>query len=455
MDDRTVLPPWQGLAEPDSGLPDNDTTHNGKPHSGKPDDGEPDEDAPVVVHRYRLSLETAVSVRSDDAGWSCTPERSAGGSVAAEEWGEAAEGDGAAQAFVDLLRYEDLPSVPGFRVVRLGTPPEATGERAMNPDPEDGRTHSNVVVGERVVVAWMRRTVDAPHPGALTLQHLAEHEFMGVPELYGLLLWRTPQGHEVPVATAARYLPRSRDGWAWCTDLIEVAAGLATAPVPVGTPPAGTDLSPIELPARLGRLVAKLHLVLATPSPEDPDPTAAIDAADVRDWQRRIRAVLEADGDTCDAGTSDPDALDGLAEDVTAGRARVLVQRVHGDLHVGRVLRWTRGLSIVGFDAAPAEPYLTGATTLRPAAADVARLLGSLARVAADAARRPDMPADAPSAWYRVAREQVLYAYRSELAAQERLDLLDERLLAAFEAAERAHAARAARTTRAEPASSR
>ena len=123
----------------------------------------------------------------------------------------------------------------------------------------------------------------------------------------------------------------------------------------------------------------------------------------MRDWQRRIRAVLEADGDTSDA-----DALDGLAEDVTAGRARVLVQRVHGDLHVGRVLRWTRGLSIVGFDAAPAEPHLTGATTLRPAAADVARLLGSLGRVAANAASRPDMPADVPYAWYRVAREQAL-----------------------------------------------
>jgi maltokinase len=309
----------------------------------------------------------------------------------------------------------------------------------MNPDAADGRTHSNVVVDERVVVAWMRRTVDAPHPGALTLQHLAEHEFMGVPELYGLLLWRTPQGHEVPVATATRYLPRSRDGWGWCTDLIDVAAGLATTPVPVGTPPAGTDLSQVELPARLGRLVAKLHLVLATPSPAEPDPTAAVDAADVRDWQRRIRAELEAGGDTVDA-----DALDGLADDVTAGRARVLVQRVHGDLHVGRVLRWTRGLSVVGFDAAPAEPHLTGATTLRPAAADVARLLGSLARVAHAAARRPEMPADAPWAWYREAREQVLSAYVAALAAEERPELLDERLLAAFEAAELAHAARVA-----------
>ena len=85
MDDRTVLPPWQGLAEPHNGMPENGTPHNGKgphgkPFNEKPDDGKPGEDAVVVVHRYRLSLETAVSVRSDDAGWSCAPERSAGGS---------------------------------------------------------------------------------------------------------------------------------------------------------------------------------------------------------------------------------------------------------------------------------------------------------------------------------------------------------------------------------------
>jgi maltokinase len=433
MDDRTVLPLWQGLAQSDVAASDDRASENGVSDHAAPDDGLPGEAGPVVVHRYRLSLETAVSVRSDGDRWSCTPERSAGGTVAAEDWAEATEGDGAAQSFVDLLRYEDLPAVPGFRVLRLGKPPEATGERAMNPDLADGRTHSNVVVGERVVVAWMRRTVDAPHPGALTLQHLAEHEFMGVPELYGLLLWRTPEGHEVPVATAARYLPRSRDGWGWCTDLLEVAAGLAT--VPVGTPPA------VELPARLGRLVAKLHLVLATPPPMDPDPTATVDAADVRDWQRRIRAELGC-GHTDDADHAD--ALDGLADDVAAGRSRVLVQRVHGDLHVGRVLRWTRGLSVVGFDAAPAAPYLTGDAPLRPAAADVARLVGSLARVAEAAARRPEMPADAPWTWYREAREQVLYAYRAALAAEERQDLLDERLLAAFEAAERAYAARAA-----------
>jgi maltokinase len=437
MDDRTVLPSWQDLGT-----------------AGRP------EDAPVVVHRYRLGLETALSVRSLGGAWCCVPERAAGGNVGAEEWVEAGEGDGAAQAFVDLLGYPDLPSVPGFRVVRLTPPPEAVGERGvegwagLNPG-----LHSSVVVGERVVVAWTRRVIDAPHPGALTLQHLSALEFMGVPEVYGLLLWATPGGHEVPVAVASRYLPRSRDGWAWSSELVDVAAGLTQAPAPVGTPPGGIDVSAVELPARLGRLVAKLHVALATPSEVDAAPAASADAEAVLAWHAEARADVDAlsalllGRRSARAAGVDPgelaelaaavDAVEPLVVDVRAGRAQVAVQRVHGDLHVGRVLRWTRGLAVVGFDAEPSSGPLAADSrwdSRQPAAHDLARLLTSLGEVAHGAAARPVIPPGVPEAWYAQAREQVAAAYRAELAAEQRPELLDERLLAAFAAAQRARA---------------
>jgi maltokinase len=431
MDERTVLPAWQGR---DTG------------------------DDPVVVHRYRLGLETGVCVRSAGDEWFCDPERSAGGNVAAQEWAHAEEGDGAAQAFVDLLRYAELPEVPGFRVVRLAPPPEATGERGVEVD-LDGGIHSTVVVGERVVVTWTRRTVDAPHPGVLTLQHLAAVDFIGVPDVYGLLLWRTPGGHEVPVAVATRYLPRSRPGWAWAGELVDVAGGLRGSPVPVGTPPGGIDLTAVELPARLGRLVAKLHLALATPSPLVPVPTATVDAETVLEWQAAARADLDAAARVAargPAGRAGPvdgralaaavDAAGGLAERVRTGAARVTVQRVHGDLHIGRILRWTGGLSVVGFDAEPETvdaplPVAADGGELAPAARDLARLLASLAEVARVASHRSDMPPAAPAAWYRQAREQVVGAYRTVLAADGRADLFDERLLGLFEAHETARAA--------------
>lgn len=429
MDEHTVLPPWQA--------PEHD-------------------DVPVVVHRYRLGLETGVSVRSAGAAWACTPERSAGGTIAAEEWAEAGEGDGAASAFVDLLRYADLPVVPGFRVVRLTPPPEAQGERGVDTDPE-GSVHSTVVVGERVVVTWTRRTVDGRHPGVLTLQHLAALDFIGVPDVFGVLLWCTPGGHEVPVAVATRYLPRSRDGWQWAPELVEAAAGLRT-PVPVGTPPGGMDLSTVELPARLGRLVAKLHLALAAPSAVVPAPTGEADVSTLLGWHAAARCEVEAAARLVRAEpdryarSMRPDelpelraAVDGiqaLAGEVERGQARVLLQLVHGDLHVGRVLRSTRGLSVVGFDAEPpVDPaHARAAGGLQPAARDVARLLTSLAEVARRAARHPELPEDSAWAWQRAAREQVLAAYRSVLDAEGRSALLDERLLAAFEAEERARA---------------
>ena len=438
MDERTVLPGWQ----------DRDTGED-----------------PVVVHRYRLGLETGVCVRSAGDGWWCDPERSAGGNVAAEEWAEAEEGDGAAQAFVDLLRYAELPTVPGFRVVRLAPPPEATGERAVEID-LDGGVHSTVVVGERVVVTWTRRTVDAPHPCVLSLQHLAAVDFIGVPDVYGMLLWRTPSGYEVPVAIATRYLPRSRTGWAWAGELVEVAGGLRRAPVPTGTPPGGIDLTAVELPARLGRLVAKLHLALATPSALVPEPTATVDGEAVRAWQAAAGADVDAAvrlALTAPAGGLEPrelpgllaavDGATGLARRLDAGAASVTVQRVHGDLHIGRVLRWTGGLSVVGFDAEPhrldpaadraaaAVPAAGDGGELAPAARDLARLLASLAQVAGVAANRPEMPVTAPASWYRQAREQVLRAYRSALTSEGRPELLDQQLLAMFEAQERARAA--------------
>lgn len=439
MDERTVLPAWQ---DPGTG------------------------DAPVVLHRYRLGLETAVCVRSVGGGWWCDPERHAGGNIAAEEWTEAEEGDGAAQAFVDLLRYAELPTVPGFRVVRLAPPPEADGERGVDID-LDGGVHSTVVVGERIVVTWTRRTVDTPHPGVLTLQHLAALDFIGMPDVYGLLLWRTPGGHEVPVAVASRYLPRSRPGWAWASELVQVAGGLRGSPVPVGTPPGGIDLGAVELPARLGRLVAKLHLALATPSALVPEPTATVDATTLLQWHAAALADVEAAVGLTLAGPGgglEPrelpallatlDSAHHLADRVGAGADRVTVQRVHGDLHVGRVLRWTGGLSVVGFDAEPDRVERSPQTPvagpdggpLAPAARDLARLLVSLGEVARVAAHRPGMPEGVPASWHRQARQQILQAYRSALAAEGRPELLDERLLAMFEAQERARAALARAT---------
>jgi maltokinase len=346
---------------------------------------------------------------------------------------------GIAEAFVDLLRHEVIPPVPGFRVVRLVPPPEARGER-----PVDDEYSSSVVVGERVVVTWVREVLDADHEAPKTLAHLDAVEYFDVPETHGLLLWTAPSGREVPIAWATKYLPRARDGWDWCVDLAQRALGLE---------PAGADPWVGDFPARLGRTAAKLHLALATPSAVLGEPTCAAPPDLVLAWHTAARqavdaavglareGALEGVADVLlprvDALTAAVDSLVAVSESVASGGPEVITQRIHGDLHVGQVLRWPGGLVVVDFHPCPAvevNGLSVGAST-QPAARDLARLLRSLDHVARVVDKGTGFTmTDAVDAWSRTARERLIDAYRAEIASAGRPELLDERLLTAFEA---------------------
>lgn len=421
--------------------------------------------APVA--RYPLGLDMAVSITaapdvSGRPGWTCTVERE----NPDHTWRDVAEGDGASEALVDVLRHTVTVPAEGFRVVRLVPPPEATGERAVETD----QINRSVVVGERVVVKWVRHLKDDEHPATLTLAHLAEVRFLGVPVTHGMLTWRAPNGREVPCAVATTYLPRARDGWQWGPDLVEqqlgvretrgaadaAGLGMMTAPIPL------TDSWIGDFPTRVGRLAARLHLALATPSKVLPEPVQYAGPATVRAWHTAALRRLEAVEQLARAGTLDDAghvllprlpalraAVDGLLavagelpddlDLITAG-AGIVVQRIHGDLHAGQLLRWPGGIAICDFDGDPAlhlharrqdglDPLL------QPAARDLAQLLLSIDYVGRLADRRSGFRLTAAvDEWSEQAREQLLRAYRTELDVADRRHLLDERLLAAFQA---------------------
>jgi maltokinase len=281
--------------------------------------------------------------------------------------------------------------------------------------PHVDQTNYSVVVNDRVVVKWLTPPVPLPRTPEV-LAHLVDVGFKDTAPPYAALT-RVDGPHEVLLALVTGYLPEATDGWEWCADEAE-AGRTAFAPA-------------------LGRLAADLHLALST-FPAEPttfpastfpaEPTTGADNA-VR-AESALREALELtggeDGDwlATRAGRL-REELAPLAAPVTS--PRILI---HGDLHVGQILRWRDGYAVIDFDG---NPTVIEAAPLQPAARDVAQLTTSLQHVAQVAIRRRGTPPDDAARWAAEARALMLDAYRDRLAGRGAADLLDESLIRPFE----------------------
>ncbi|MFS1298085.1 hypothetical protein [Streptosporangium longisporum] len=345
-------------------------------------------------------------------------------------------GDGRTAALLTALTCEDnapfavrhFRPLPGEIAGRLSIDtqsssaagPSGTVERGFDVD----QTNRSVVVGERVVVKWLTPPAPFPQPAPDVFAHLTSAGFTATATPYASVSRRGADGTEVLVALVTAYLPEARDGWEWCVD--EAAAGRT------------------GFAADLGVLAAGLHAAMATPSPTFPDPVrhAVPVPAPAKGswWLRADEALREAlaltggeDGDwlaersgALRAGLA-PLAAPAGAGAETAGTPLI---RVHGDLHVGQVLRWRDGYAVIDFDG---NPTVTGADPFQPAARDLAQLTTSLEHVGQVAIRRRDAPGPMIAEWAATARAVLQEAYLERLTALGHAALLDRSLLGAFE----------------------
>jgi maltokinase len=340
-----------------------------------------------------------------------------------DDWVPSVAGDGAGLAVLHRLRNRSAVE-DGFRVTGFGwVSVDDESERTMGVD----QTHQSWVVGGRVVVKWMTEPLVGPHPAADRLRRLAAAGFAESPELVGLLEWREPgTEHWVPVAVVQSYLPGTEDGWTWAVHDARVALGIEP-----GDPrdPGG------DLGGDLGALTGRLHLALAD------DPPARLTAALAREHADEALGALDLAVRLTEQHDPDSHALlvahhprieAGLA--VLAEATGVAVLPVHGDMHVGQVLRDPTGdYAVIDFDGNPTRaPALRAADA--PGALDVAGMLvcvENVGHVARHGAAAPDPALDwAVQAWTNHAQARFLSGYREALG--DHLDLYDESLVPAY-----------------------
>jgi maltokinase len=308
--------------------------------------------------------------------------------------------DGEAPPPFAVRRFRALPTFsydPGDR--HTGAPAERDFGDHVD------QTNYSVIVDEKVVVKWLTPPVPLPHPAPEIHAHHVDVGFNDTAPPY-LALTRLSENREELLALVTGYLPQARDGWEWCVD----EAGSATT----------------AFAAELGRLTADLHLALSTlPAP----PGAAGPGAADRARSALTEALGLTDGED---GTWLATRAETLRQELEPLKAPITSPaiRIHGDLHVGQILRWRDGYAVIDFDG---NPTVTDADPLQPPARDLAQLTTSLEHVAQVAIRRRNTPPAQAARWAAEARERLLAAYRHRLAERGRPDLLDERLVRPFE----------------------
>jgi maltokinase len=334
-------------------------------------------------------------------------------------------GEGAFEGMLAMLRAGRAEG--RFSCIRMGDVPEAAGERAI----EVGQTNRSVVVGERAVVKLFARTAPGPQPAIDLPAHLAEVGFRQMPTPFGALVWTDLDDAPVLVATAAAFLPGARDGWEWYLDLL------------LGWLRGDHALDEAVTPARaVGRLAGSLHVALTTASTRIPSPVGIVGQAEIAAWKQRAHRSLDDalaltggdEGAILRERTGRILAAFEIFDDVATASA----MRIHGDLHVGQILRWNGGDAVTDFEGNPLAPPAVRNTPDTPMR-DVAGLVRSIDHLGRIAQRRAAGPLPEIERWIEASRDAAVEAYLSTLRGTGHASLFEPRLLFPLEVAQVCH----------------
>ncbi len=214
------------------------------------------------------------------------------------------------------------------------------------------QSNTSLIFGQESILKVFRRLAPGPNPDLEVTAALAN---LGSPQIAEPLGWIETRLEGVPTSLAilSRYLRTATDGWTLAaTSVRDLYAAVGDAAASGQRPraaDAGGDFGGES--RRLGAATARVHKDLAISFGVDELGTeVAGDLAErmFRKLDLAVAAVPEL--------TKYADMISDAFNEVTKLRGPFPVQRVHGDYHLGQVLRDDSGWVVLDFEGEPATP---------------------------------------------------------------------------------------------------
>jgi maltose alpha-D-glucosyltransferase/alpha-amylase len=339
------------------------------------------------------------------------------------------------------------------------------------------QSNTSVCFGDRLIMKLFRRLHPGPHPDCELTRYLSdERGNTHVPGYAGSLHYHPEAGEELTLGLLQNLVANEGDGWTWTLAALDrYYQACAQKPFPSAwrgwLRQSPLSLLQEELPAEvmagnaaylaaaatLARRTAEMHRDLAAQSATPALQTRRLEDKEIGRFWRQLRdRALRVLGDLERSVAALPDDMREVAASVLAGRerlvgcfrglerlaGRVQLTRVHGDYHLGQVLRTGDDFVILDFEGEPARS-LSERRSLQPPLKDVAGMLRSFSYAAevahanfvAHAAPGASLAEDWALLWKTAVSSVFLRSYRAAVAGTDLLPEQEadiERLLGAY-----------------------
>jgi trehalose synthase-fused probable maltokinase len=260
------------------------------------------------------------------------------------------------------------------------------------------QSNTSVALGNRLMLKLHRLLEPGANTEVEVNEFLTAARFGGAPILGGVADYLRDGDEPSPAAMLQEFVPSESDAWSWVQRCLSAGEGGPAAA--------------IQGIAQVGALTRELHRALASRPDVAGFPSRAATERELMTWHSRAQeqvdgAIAAVSGEARARLLSlAPSIRDRLGAIRMAGDARAT--RIHGDYHLGQLLRTTSGFKVIDFGGEPARPVYERGEASSPLQ-DVAGMLRSLDYAAQVAASASGFEQSA--AWLDEAREAFLSGY--------------------------------------------